>query len=162
MIRTATQNDLPCLTRIVAQTISAMNAQGICQWDSHYPSTADLEADILQRSLYVITDGGIPHGLVALNDHQDPEYASLRWSHSGPSLVVHRLPIAPSSQGKGLAGKLMDFTESYAESKGYASIRLDAFSENPAACRLYERRGYRHIGDVRFRMGLFRCYEKVL
>jgi ribosomal protein S18 acetylase RimI-like enzyme len=162
MIRAATQDDLPCLARIVAQTISAMNAQGICQLDSHYPSTADLEADILQRSLYVITYGDAPRGLVALNDHQEPEYASLLWSHSGPSLVVHRLAIAPSCQGKGLAGKLMDFTESYARSKGYASIRLDAFSENPAACRLYQRRGYRHVGDVRFRMGLFHCYEKVL
>jgi GNAT superfamily N-acetyltransferase len=139
-----------------------MNAQGICQWDSHYPSTAHLEADILQRSLYVITDGDATHGLVALNDRQDPEYASIRWSHSGPPLIVHRLAIEPSSHGKGFARKLMDFSESYAKSKGYACIRLDAFSENPAACRLYERRGYKYMGDVRFRMGLFRCYEKVL
>lgn len=139
-----------------------MTAQGIYQWDHLYPSFGDLEADLAERSLYVIADEHTPLGLVALNDRQDPEYASVRWAHPGPALVVHRLAIAPSSQGKGLASRLMDFSESLARSTDYASIRLDAFSGNPAACRLYERRGYAHRGDVRFRMGLFRCYEKKL
>jgi hypothetical protein len=42
------------------------------------------------------------------------------------------------------------------------AIRLDAFTLNPGAIRLYEGRGYRKAGSVRFRKGMFNCYEKAV
>ena len=56
----------------------------------------------------------------------------------------------------------MDFAEEDAATKGYHTIRLDAFTQNPAAVALYERCGYRNAGTVRFRKGIFFCYEKKL
>ncbi len=54
----------------------------------------------------------------------------------------------------------MHFVEQYAEVHGYDVIRLDAFTRNPAAVRLYEGRGYRKAGIVSFRKGPFYCFEK--
>jgi len=56
----------------------------------------------------------------------------------------------------------MNFAEEYARSSGYSSIRLDAFLQNKAALKLYEKRGYENVGTVVFRKGVFNCYEKIL
>jgi len=45
---------------------------------------------------------------------------------------------------------------------GIKSVRLDTFSENPAALRLYEKLGYKNTGRVNFRKGLFYLFEKSL
>lgn len=41
-------------------------------------------------------------------------------------------------------------------------IRLDAFTGNPRALKLYDGLGYRRSGYVTFRKGLFVCFEKRL
>ena len=54
----------------------------------------------------------------------------------------------------------MDFAEEKAATENYDCIRLDAFTRNLAAFTLYENRGYRKAGIVRFRKGEFFCYER--
>ena len=98
--------------------------------------------------------------MMVLNEEQQPEYAEVSWEYPGRALVIHRLTIAPAFQRRGLATRLMDFAEEMAFAEGYNCIRLDAFTRNPAAFGLYERRGYRKAGVVRFRKGDLFCYEK--
>jgi ribosomal protein S18 acetylase RimI-like enzyme len=98
-----------------------------------------------------------------LNEHQDPEYSDVAWAHcEGKALIVHRLSVHPDAQGQNVATRLMDFAEHRAIACGYSAIRLDAFTENPAAVLLYEKRGYRRAGTVVFRKGPFYCFEKGL
>lgn len=54
----------------------------------------------------------------------------------------------------------MELIESIIQSKGIETIRLDAFSQNPIALRMYENLGYKKVGEVNFRKGLFYLYEK--
>jgi RimJ/RimL family protein N-acetyltransferase len=56
----------------------------------------------------------------------------------------------------------MEFAEQRAARAGYRAVRLDAFSGNPAALRLYDRLGYRRCGTARFRGRGFVLFEKVL
>lgn len=112
--------------------------------------------------MYVIENEGSVAGLITLNEGESPGYGDVSWVYPGRVLVVHRLTIAPEHQGKKLASRLMDFAEGEAASKGYDTIRLDAFTQNPTAIALCERRGYRKAGTVRFRKGVFFCYEKAL
>jgi ribosomal protein S18 acetylase RimI-like enzyme len=99
---------------------------------------------------------------MALDEKQEAAYRQVKWHGAEPVLVVHRLCIAPDQQRKGIAGMFMDFAEDFALQNGYAGIRLDAYSGNPAAVRLYESRGYQKVGQVNFpRRDLpFYCYEK--
>jgi ribosomal protein S18 acetylase RimI-like enzyme len=46
--------------------------------------------------------------------------------------------------------------------KGVESIRLDAFSLNPVALGMYNRLGYKKVGEVIWRKGLFYLFEKKL
>lgn len=159
-IRTATPKDLGRVCEIVSAATARMNAEGIHQWDEVYPNRADFQADIAEGQLFVIECDGIVAGLITLNEIQPGKYRDVTWFYLGRVLVAHRLAIDPSYQGRGLSSQLMAFAEEQAAAGGYVAIRLDAFTENPAAVALYEKCGYRKVGIVHFRKGPFYCYEK--
>jgi len=160
-ISPAKPSDLDAVTSAVQACIRHMESQGIFQWDEIYPTRDVFQQDLAEQSLFVVRDGDAVVGAIVLNEHQEPEYGDVAWACSTDSvLVVHRLFVHPYSQGKGVAGRLMDYAEQYAQSRGYEAIRLDAFTKNPAAVSLYERRGYRNAGTVTFRKGDFYCFEK--
>jgi ribosomal protein S18 acetylase RimI-like enzyme len=159
-IRVARMNDIESVVAIVRDATRHMETRGIPQWDEVYPSRAILLADIENQHMYLIEDSGAVAGLITLNDTASPQYRDVSWVYPGKILVVHRLTIDPKHQGKKLASRLMDFAERDAASKGCDAIRLDAFTKNPIAIALYERRGYRRAGTVHFRKGPFFCYEK--
>jgi ribosomal protein S18 acetylase RimI-like enzyme len=161
-IRIAQINDLEAAAAIVRDAAQSMNEQGIYQWDEIYPNNAVLQKDIEQRHMHLMVRGGEIVGLITLNEEQSPEYGDVSWSFQGRVRVVHRLTVAQRHQGKGLASRLMDFVETDAISQGYDAIRLDAFTLNPIAIHLYESRDYKKAGTIRFRKGLFFCYEKNL
>ncbi len=46
--------------------------------------------------------------------------------------------------------------------RGIESVRLDAFSLNPYALRMYEGLGYKKVGEANWRKGLFYLFEKNL
>ncbi|MEW6533322.1 MAG: GNAT family N-acetyltransferase [Thermodesulfobacteriota bacterium] len=160
-IAQATMQDLPAAMDLISACVRHMESQGIFQWDDIYPDREKLQKDIESDSLYVAGDGGRLCGIMALNEYQDPEYSAIEWEYGGGKiLVVHRLAVDPLRWRQGIATRLMDFAEQYAEARGYAAIRLDAFLHNPSSVALYDRRGYRNAGIVRFRKGLFYCFEK--
>ncbi|MCO7176679.1 GNAT family N-acetyltransferase [Sporolactobacillus kofuensis] len=46
--------------------------------------------------------------------------------------------------------------------QGYQSIRLDTSVKNKPAIKLYLKLGYKKLGTISFRNGLFYCFEKSL
>jgi ribosomal protein S18 acetylase RimI-like enzyme len=141
-----------------------MRQNGIHQWDEVYPNEEIITKDVDSRALYVLEQNGLCIAAVSLNQEQDAAYQKVHWLGGEPVLVVHRLCVDPAYQGNGLGNRLMDFAEEYAKQHAYASIRLDAYTGNPSAIRLYERRGYRKAGQVYFprRTLPFFCFEKIL
>jgi ribosomal protein S18 acetylase RimI-like enzyme len=161
-IRLAYIEELDVLHGIVRNATRLMDEHGIPQWDEVYPNRTVLKKDIERQEMHVIEPDGQVAGFIVINEDQSPEYAAVEWAYHGRTLVVHRLTIAPAYQRRGLAMLLMDFTEEFAAIQGYNCIRLDAFTRNPTAFSLYENRGYRKAGVVRFRKGEFYCYEKAI
>ena len=160
-IREAKIENLDAIFSLVSRCTEHMLTQHIQQWDTLYPSDTLLKKDIEAQSLFVIEDSHRIIGIIVLNEDQEPEYSALNWQYTeGKALIIHRLCVAPDAQGKGIATQLMDFAEQYALENRYTTIRLDAFQENPVAVALYEKRGYHKAGVVRFRKGLFDCFEK--
>jgi ribosomal protein S18 acetylase RimI-like enzyme len=161
-MRPANIEELETIHGIVKEATRCMDAQGIHQWDEIYPNEEILGKDVERNEMQVIEAEGRVAGIMVLNEDQPPEYGSVEWSYPGRALVVHRLTIHPIYQRSGLATRLMDFAEETAALEGYHCIRLDAFTSNTAAFTLYESRGYRKAGLVRFRKGEFYCYEKCI
>lgn len=122
-----------------------------------------VEDDARAGSLFVMRQDAVCVASVCLNDVQPEEYRPLRWRCEGARvLVIHRLCVHPEWQRRGVAQHLMDFTENYAAEHGFACIRLDAYTGNPQALALYERRGYTRVGQTYFprRTLPFDCFEK--
>jgi GNAT superfamily N-acetyltransferase len=142
--------------------ISRMRSLGIAQWDEEYPSKEIVLAAIDSQSLYLILQGGSIVAGAGLDSEQPSEYRMCGWRFGSPALVVHHLFVHPDHWRNGYASHLMNFVENHARSLCVSSIRLDAYTGNPAALSLYQTRGYSEVGEVTFpRNGLkFKCFEK--
>jgi ribosomal protein S18 acetylase RimI-like enzyme len=161
-IRKAVPGDIAQLMSLVRRCIQGMRDGGIDQWDEVYPDRQTILADVRAGTAHVAVSEGRLVGMVVLSDQQEPEYAEVAWEHGGRPAVVHRLMVDPPWQSRRVGRLLMQLAEERAAALGYGCIRLDAFCENPRAIRFYERAGYRRVGRVRFRKGLFDCFEKAL
>lgn len=143
--------------------VAHMRAQGIDQWDERYPVPEDLRRDILRGEMYLLEADGRPAAAVVLNDEQDADYQTADWRDAaGKPAVVHRLCVRPDVQGRGIARRVMEHAHAALCRDGYTSVRLDAFSQNPAALALYAGLGYRKTGKAVWRKGLFYLFEVLL
>lgn len=161
-LKRADESCLPAINIMVAGCIERMRAGGIEQWDEVYPTMDYFRRDCVEGNLLLLKDEqqGII-GCATLDDRQPAEYGAVGWKFCAePIGVVHRVIIASSCWGRGLAKVLMIHVEEEARRRGFRGLRLDAFLENPAAMRLYAGLGYRRAGEVTFRKGRFACFEK--
>lgn len=149
---------------LLRDCIADMRRTGIDQWDEIYPSHKTLLTDIQAGTMHLgVHNRETLVGALVLNEFQDAEWSKAEWTiMTVPILVVHRLMVDPKHQGRGIARDLMQFAEAWARANGYRAIRLDAFSANLRALRLYRGLGYRDAGGASFRTGPFRCFEKAL
>lgn len=161
MIRIGKIEDTQSLINIIKAATLDMELKNIHQWDDVYPDKAVINDDIANGNLYVNVEDGIINALIVLNEDQSEEYGDLNWKYDcEKQLVIHRLCVNPKAQGGGIARKLLEYAEDFAIKNGYGAIRLDAFTQNERALRLYEKNGYEKVGSVQFRKGEFYCYEK--
>ncbi|REC63981.1 GNAT family N-acetyltransferase [Chryseobacterium pennae] len=128
--------------------------------DQEYPNAKILIDDIERGEGFVFIDHGEVLAYMALNELCDEEYNDLNWKTQTPSLIIHRLYVKPTAQGKGISSKMIRFAEEFAINNHYQSIRFDAFSLNETANIVYLKKGYELVGTVCFRKGIFNCYEK--
>lgn len=163
IVRTASENDLDAVCGLVAEVVAALRRNGIDQWDEHYPDRAQFSEDIRLKELRLVLCDGQLAALYTVNGQCDPAYANGTWSTPAtPFRVVHRLCVSPARQGSGLGSALIRHIEAELRKQGVGAIRLDVFTQNPAAQALYVRAGYRPVGSADWRKGRFLLMEKRL
>ena len=161
--RPATIGDLDALVSLYGAATQDMREKGIDQWDEYYPDREILAEDVESGDMTLgLLDGQLACAYV-VNREYEPEYELGAWEHTeGDFCVLHRLCVNPEMQGRGLARQAMARMEKTALEQGFDSVRLDVFSQNLHAQRLYEKLGYKRTGEVRFRKGIFYLMEKGL
>lgn len=161
ILRKATLEDLKAIVNIYKNAIKVMNENGIDQWDDLYPNEEILKNDILHNQMLIGEFGIQIASILVLNQEYDDEYRNGDWQYKESSFfVIHRLCVNPVYQGKGIGKTTVQCIEEYVQKNGIEAIRLDAFSLNPTALRMYENLGYKKVGEVTWRKGLFYLYEK--
>lgn len=162
MIRPTELIDLPRILETLEQVKQNMLSQGIDQWDEEYPNENIIHRDIQKGQAYIYIQNKEILAYMVLNEEYDIEYNALNWSTPTPFVVIHRLFVKPTAQGKGISSQMIQYAEEYAKTNKYASIRFDAYSLNNTANAVYLKKGYTSVGTVQFRKGVFNCYEKAL
>lgn len=161
--RKATQSDFSNIIEIYKSAIRNLDSNGIHQWDEAYPSISIIKEDIQAQQMYVGLIENIIVTAFTLNTKYDEEYETGNWQYPTlPFLVLHRFCVNPKYQNKGVGTQAMAFIENTVKLENVQSLRLDAFSINPSALRLYEKFGFTKVGEVTFSKGLFYLFEKKL
>lgn len=166
MIRKAKQTDIKSIIEMTKACAKAMIDNGIYQWNEYYRTNSAFLKDLKRNELYVLELEKKIIGCVVISTLMDEEYIPIKWfTNNGNNIYIHRLAVYPNHQGKGHAQQLMDFSEQFAISNNYSSIRLDTFSQNKRNQKFYELRGYKKLGEIYFPKQSefpFYCYELVL
>ncbi len=162
-IRKAVMTDFPAIIKVYKGVTKHMITNNIFQWDDLYPDESILKMDIEEKTMYLCEIKTAIAAIFVLNQECDPEYKTGDWQYKNPPFsVIHRLCVNPNFQGMGVGKQAMLSAESILRKEGMSSVRLDVFSQNPAALRLYYNLGYLKVGQVNFRKGLFYLFEKRL
>lgn len=166
MIKRAKNSDLREIKKLTEACAEAMIAQGIYQWNEHYPSIEKLQADVEKKELFKLVSKDVIMGIIVLTPVKDEEYEPINWlSKTENNLYVHRLATHPDHWSSGFGKQLMDFAEKFAVEESYESVRLDTFSLNQRNHKFYEARGYKRLGNIYFPKqseAPFYCYELLL
>jgi ribosomal protein S18 acetylase RimI-like enzyme len=164
-IQLSTQKDIPVLHAMYNRAKMVLEDQDLFQWDDVYPNRAFFEHACMQEHLYIVSKGKRIIGGLVLNEEQEDEWNDVDWVEGEPALVVHALCVDPLDQQKGIGSIIIDFCEERAIEGGYTSIRLDMYSKNVKAMRLYEKKGFVYRGEIYFSSKKegnqkYLCYEK--
>lgn len=162
-IRKAELGDLNIIIDIFKNAINEMNDNNISQWDEIYPTSEILKEDILKKEMYVGIKGDTIVSVIVVNNEFDEQYKNGDWKYADESFaVVHRLCVNPIYQNQKIGQATMSMLEEILKKDGIESIRLDAFSLNPYALKMYRALGYQKVGETNWRKGLFYLLEKKL
>ena len=163
-ISKANFSDKDEIFRLYRLTIDVFEKLGIFQWNDEYPSLHDLNENLIAGSTWILRQNGSIIAAVTLDANQEQQYSQINWAYpSDKIMVIHRLVIHPDYQGKGLAKKMVLFSEELALEQGYDVIRLDAFIGNPYSQNLYRHMGYHEaIGYCYYHVPaiMCNCFEK--
>lgn len=161
--RKATSENFDKIMELIKSAIINMNEAEIYQWDAIYPDEATIKQDIDNNDLYIgIVDEKIAV-IYVINNSRDEEYNNGDWQYPDTKYrIIHRLCVHPDFQNKGVGKIAMEYIESKLSNAGIESIRLDAFTKNPYALKLYKNLGYKIVGYADWRMGRFYLMEKFL
>lgn len=162
-IRKATLKDLNIVFQIFKTAIKVMDSNCILQWDDIYPDKDILNKDIQKEEMFLGEIEGKIVSVFVLNQEYEEEYDNGNWKHvESKFAVIHRLCVNPIFQNKKIGTKTVNKIEEMLRQNGIESIRLDAFSLNPYALKLYKNLGYIKVGKVEWRKGQFYLFEKLL
>lgn len=163
--REANLSDVESVWLILQQAIVRRRLDGSDQWQDGYPNPEVIERDILQKYGYVMVVNGEVIAYSAMMVNNEPAYDKIngQWfTENTDFLVLHRIAVADSCLGKGIAKEIFKKAEQFASSHHIQSIRVDTNFDNFPMLHVLEKLGYVYCGEVILRGGSRKGFEKVL
>ena len=160
----AVLEDANRIWEIIQQAIERRRKDGSNQWQDGYPNPEVIKKDIEKEIGYVLKDDETIIGYTAILINDEPAYAGIqgKWITDSDFVVFHRVAIADSHLGKGLAQKMFEYIEEFARKNKIYSVKADTNFDNAAMLRIFEKSGYTYCGEVFFRGSARKAFEKVL
>jgi RimJ/RimL family protein N-acetyltransferase len=158
-----TNEELDYVVNLYKDVIVKMEESNIFQWDEIYPDRSILKDDIIKEQMFGIKMNNEIVSVFVINNEFDKEYLNGNWQYNQNNYkVIHRICVKSNCQNAGIGTKTMITIEEYLKNNHVGSIRLDAFSNNPISLRMYNKLGYKKVGEATWRKGLFYLLEKIL
>ena len=163
-MRLATMKDLPRLLEIKKDAVAYMASHNNDQWNEEFPPVSSYVDFIQGGNMHVLEEEGVVVGMIGLVDLQDEEYKPMPWSSQGKEMVIHRLALAKEVYGQGYAKFLLSYAIDIAKKTNVAIIKMDTYSKNKTAQKMFIDMGFTYVGDIHFPQSTlaYHCYEMVI
>lgn len=162
--RLAKAEEVNAIWDILQEAIDRRKADGSAQWQDGYPNLQVVAKDIERDAGYVLVEEDRLVGYCALFIDDEPAYDDIQgnWLTDGSFVVFHRVAVSKDYVGKGIAQQLLLHIESFARDREIPSLRADTNFDNAAMLRIFEKLNYQYCGEVVFRGGSRKAFEKIL
>jgi len=162
--RKAIITEIPQIWDILQLAIKRRKEEGSDQWQDGYPNPEVVQNDIEKGAGFVLTEGETIVGYCAVLINDEPQYAKIegKWLTNDDFVVFHRVAISEKYLGKGCAKIMIGYIEDFAIQNNVYSVKADTNFDNIAMMKIFEKLGYTFCGEVYFRGGQRKAYEKVL
>jgi GNAT superfamily N-acetyltransferase len=162
--RKAELSEIASIWGILQQAILRRKEDGSTQWQDGYPNPEVVQKDIEKGEGFILVAGKTIIGYSAVLINDEPAYEKIEgnWLTNDDFVVLHRLAISEKYLGKGLAKMIIKYIEDFALSNNIYSVKADTNFDNIAMMKIFENLGYTLCGEVYFRGGSRKAYEKVL
>ncbi|ALS38660.1 GNAT superfamily N-acetyltransferase [Enterococcus rotai] len=152
-LRKAEATDLVNIMEIIAAARQMLHDKNIPQWQNgEGPNEEQLKQDIVLQQCYVLIVDQQIAGLGILSTSPEPPYEQIKngqWQQTpGNYSAIHRVALAPTYQGKGLALLLMNLLITTSRLNGCLDIRIDTHPENKTMQQLIQKAGFTYCGDI--------------
>ena len=157
--------DLDFIWNILQQAIQKRKEEGSDQWQDGYPNPDVIKDDIYNGFAYVVKQNNSDIiAYVAISDKEEIAYNDLvgEWITDNQYIAIHRLAVSQEIKIKGLGTWIMLEAEKVALSKNINSIRVDTNFDNVGMLRVFEKLDYHYCGEVLYRGGMRKAFEKIL
>ena len=165
-IRKSKITDLGSLVLLFDEARATIAKLGINQWQNGYPTEEDILKDIELQQSYSVFEGERLVASFALITSGEPTYDCIydgAWLTSAEYVAIHRVAIALSERGKGIAPRIISFAESLVKSLFRASLRIDTHEGNIVMRKMLEKNGFTYCGVIFLENGEKRvAYEKII
>lgn len=180
--RKSTFDDIDIILEIIEKAKAELKKMGLDQWQKGYPNRGVIESDVKKGISYVLEEtaennenseekvSGKIVGTIVLSPEREEPYSKIegKWiTDDDDYMVVHRLAVDSDVKNKGLATKILEFSEGVCIENKILSLKADTHENNEPMKRLLVKNGFSFCGliylDREPDLGAKRtAYEKII
>ena len=160
--RKSTFDDVDKILEIIEKAKIELNKLGLDQWQNGYPNKEVIENDVKLGISYVLEDIEKNRnelesenlkkilGTIVLSPEKEEPYSKIegKWITDDDYMVIHRLAVDFDMKNKGIATKILEFSEEVCVENRILSLKADTHENNEPMKRLLEKNGFSFCGLI--------------
>ena len=160
--RKSTFNDVDRILEIIEKAKIELKKLGLDQWQNGYPNREVIENDIKSGISYVLEEISEKNdksenqiskkiiGTIVLSPKKEEPYSKIegKWITNDDYIVIHRLAVDSEIKNKGIATKILEFSEKECIKNKILSIKADTHENNEPMKKFLEKNGFSYCGVV--------------
>lgn len=158
--RKSTFDDVDRILEIIKKAKIELKKLGLNQWQNGYPDREVIENDIKSGISYVLENTekkeleseNFPKilGTIVLSPKKEIPYSKIegKWITNDDYIVIHRLAVDSEIKNKGIATKILEFSEKECIKNKILSIKADTHENNEPMKRFLEKNGFSYCGVI--------------
>ena len=160
--RKSTFDDVNRILEIIEKAKIELRKLGLDQWQNGYPDRKVIENDVKNGISYVLEEISEKNdkyenqiskkiiGTIVLSPKKEEPYSKIegKWITNDDYIVIHRLAVDSEIKNKGIATKILEFSEKECIKNKILSIKADTHENNEPMKRFLEKNGFSYCGVI--------------